>query len=164
MPAEYAHASANAPVGAGNPPDRSAARHRARVIVEGFGQLVEGQRQFAEEFGLPYERVFSDGFEAFKGREVRDVIRELLQGKGGGADELGRLLRDLADHQLALLCAVETVTRPPPEPVRFRSLATLLRTRAHPSGSSPLPRMAAAYARCREASAPHPVDKEQQSS
>ncbi len=164
MPANRGSTTANNPLRNSASSSRTAIqerRRRAQVIVDGFGQLVEGQRRFAEEFGLPYERVFSDGFEAFKGRDVRGVIRDWLQGKGGGADELDRLLRDLAEHQLALLCAAEAVSRELPDRPRPNRFATLLRQRQSSSRPSPLPLMVAAYARSREVGASDTDDKEQ---
>ena len=45
-------------------------------LVEGTASLVEGQRCFADEFGLSYGRVFSDDFESFKSKDNCKVISD----------------------------------------------------------------------------------------
>ena len=40
------------------------------ALVSGVSRLVDGQKQFADEMGLPYARIFQDGFEAFKDAPV----------------------------------------------------------------------------------------------
>lgn len=79
------------------------------ALAAELARLIEGQRQFAEEFGLPYERVFSDGFESFKDRDSSDVIAEWLAEGDSGAAELARLFDDLVSHQLALIGAIESL-------------------------------------------------------
>ena len=61
------------------------------ALARGMARLVEGQRQFAEEFGLPYSRVFSDGYESFKGRQVEAAVRDwfLDEHAGSGSAERG---------------------------------------------------------------------------
>lgn len=84
-------------------------RRLAQILVRGLAGLVAAQRCFAEEFGLAYGRVFSDGYESFKGRAPEEVVKEWL---GGGEEGLGRLQRlfdDLAQHQLALVGALDGV-------------------------------------------------------
>jgi hypothetical protein len=116
------------------------------ALVDGLTQLVEGQRCFADEFGLSYSRVFSDGFEAFKGQDVGTVVTNWLQGRDQAARGIASLLRDLADHQLALLQAVEDVTRQQGS----RRRPSLLR-RPHERHNDPVPQLVAAYARSRGA-------------
>lgn len=116
-----------------------------RALVEGLTQLVEGQRRFADEFGLNYERVFSDGFEAFKGRSVEDVLAEWLAADNDTADALTTLIQDLADHQLALVAAVETASHPQARGLRLPSPL-----KRHRGGQpDPMPPFVAAYARSR---------------
>lgn len=80
-------------------------------LVEGTASLVEGQRCFADEFGLSYGRVFSDDFESFKGKDNCKVISEWIRGGEEGAHRLKRLFDDLAQHQLALVAAFDKVAR-----------------------------------------------------
>lgn len=92
--------------------------HNTRIasmeaLVCGVARLVEGQRQFADEFGLPYGRVFDDAFESFKSRDTRDVLRHWLT-SDEGAGQLQKLLCSLACHQLAVLQAAEQVTADSP--------------------------------------------------
>lgn len=152
MPTHLSSVTAGEPVGHYNSLDS-----RIDALVEGVSQLVEGQRRFAEEFGLTYERVFHDGFEAFKGREVRDVLHEWVQGDGGDAAALERLFQDLADHQFALLTAVEQVMSG--YEARQGLLAALRRQPAGPATGAALPQLVTAYARTREAVANNQSDQ-----
>lgn len=121
-------------------------------LLDGVARLIEGQRRFAEEFGVPYSRVFMDGFEAFKGRAIGDVLRDWLDAEHG-ADKLRDLLEDLANHQLALLESAGELARSPsalPRPrLSLRNPFSLFAPRPSQEALAP---MAAAYARSREAS------------
>ena len=77
------------------------------ALARGMARLVEGQRQFAEEFGLPYGRVFSDGYESFKGRQVEAAVRDWFVDEKTGADRLNGVFHDLVVHQMALLSALD---------------------------------------------------------
>lgn len=81
----------------------------ARVLVQGLARLAEGQRCFADEFGLNYGRVFSNEYEPFKGQKPEKVIRQWLREGEAGAQRLQLLLDDLLKHQLALLGALEGI-------------------------------------------------------
>lgn len=124
------------------------------ALSAGLAELVEGQRQFAEEFGLPYERVFTTGFEPFKGRETRSVLHEWLATDGEHAVDVRALLRDLAAHQWALLAALGTLMGETRAADRNPALARLHQRfggRPRRDGEhSALPRVVAAYARARE--------------
>ncbi len=74
-----------------------------RALVEGLASLIDGQRCFADEFGLSYGRVFDTDHESFKGKDTCKVITEWLRGGEEGAAQLNRLFEDLAQHQLALV-------------------------------------------------------------
>jgi hypothetical protein len=74
-----------------------------RALVEGLASLVDGQRCFADEFGLSYGRVFDDDLESFKGKDTCKVIAEWLRGGEEGAERLKQLFDDLAQHQVALV-------------------------------------------------------------
>lgn len=97
--------------GAQGPPSkgRTDGRRLAQLLVGGLAGLVAAQRCFADEFGLAYSRVFSDGYEAFKGRDPEEVVREWLAGGEDGLRRLERLFDDLAQHQLALVGALDGV-------------------------------------------------------
>ncbi len=82
-----------------------------RVLVEGLASLVEGQRCFAEEFGLSHGRVFHDDFEFLKSKDTRDVISEWIRDGEEGATRLRNLFDDLAQHQMALVEATEEVAK-----------------------------------------------------
>lgn len=121
-------------------------------LLDGVARLIEGQRRFAEEFGVPYSRVFMHGFEAFKGRAIRDVLRDWLHAEHG-AENLRDLLRDLAGHQLALLESAGELSRSPsalPQPRLSLGNPFSLFAPRPPQGD--LAPVAAAYARSREAS------------
>lgn len=81
----------------------------ARVLVRGLARLVEGQRCFAEEFGLHHSRVFGEDYEAFKGHNPEAVLRRWLQEGEAGTRKLEGLLDDLLQHQLALVTAMEGI-------------------------------------------------------
>jgi hypothetical protein len=82
-----------------------------RVLVEGLASLVEGQRCFAEEFGLSYGRVFHDDLESFKGKDTCKVISTWLREGEEGAARLSNLFDNLAQHQMALVEAADEVAR-----------------------------------------------------
>ena len=90
---------------------RKASAEGARALVAGVARLVEGQRCFADEFGLNYSRVFSDEYESFKGQSPEKVVRQWLLEGEEGAGKLQRLLDDLLRHQLALIGGLEGVAR-----------------------------------------------------
>jgi hypothetical protein len=77
------------------------------ALADGLARLVEGQRQFAEELGLPYGRVFSDGFEGFKSQDASHVIKRWFADPELGADRLQMLFDDLISHQVAVIAAVD---------------------------------------------------------
>ncbi len=100
------------------------------MLVQGLAQLAEGQRCFADEFGLKYGRVFSNEYEPFKGQQPEKIIRQWLCEGEEGAQRLQLLLDDLLKHQLALISALEgianeTVDQLSPERVEKRSVRVL---------------------------------------
>ena len=82
-----------------------------QALVEGVASLVDGQRCFAEEFGLSYGRVFHDDLESFKGKDTCRVISKWLRTGEEGATMLRNLFDDLAKHQMALVEAADEVAR-----------------------------------------------------
>lgn len=79
------------------------------ALISGLARLIEGQRHFAAEFGLHDERVFFDGFECFKGRDIDTVLRTWLFDQMHGAERFAALFDDLYTHQLALIAAMDGV-------------------------------------------------------
>lgn len=113
------NAPTTTPRGATSPP--------AKIILQGLVRLIEGQQRFADEFGLSYVRVFHDGFDAFRGRSVEEVLREWVQDGPRGAVRLQRLMEDLGGHQLALFgaldgIATETLEQLSPATIRRKSM------------------------------------------
>jgi hypothetical protein len=82
-----------------------------RELMEGLASLVQGQRCFADEFGLSYGRVFHDDFESFKGKNIGKEISQWLREGEEGAAMLRKLFDDLAQHQVALVEAADEVAR-----------------------------------------------------
>jgi hypothetical protein len=80
-----------------------------RVLIEGLATLVDGQRVFADEFGLSYKRVFQDDLESFKDSDSRKVLSEWIRDGEDGAEKLRVLFEILAQHQTALLEAADKV-------------------------------------------------------
>lgn len=80
-----------------------------RALVEGLAALVEGQRCFADEFGLSYGRVFNEQLASFRGKDTCKVISEWLRGGEEGAGMLKNLFDDLAQHQVAMVEAFDEV-------------------------------------------------------
>ncbi|ALC17983.1 hypothetical protein DSOUD_3263 [Desulfuromonas soudanensis] len=81
------------------------------VLMQGLARLIEGQRCFAEEFGLAYGRVFCEEFEDFKGNTPDEVFRLWADGGEEGILRLTRVFDDLVYHQLALVAALDGVAR-----------------------------------------------------
>ncbi len=81
----------------------------SQVLIQGLASLIEGQRCFADEFGLTYGRVFRDEYEPFKGKNPEMVILQWLREGEEGAARLQNLLDDLLKHQLALVGALEGI-------------------------------------------------------
>jgi hypothetical protein len=79
------------------------------VLLQGLARLIEGQRCFADEFGLAYGRVFCEEFNDFKGRCPEEVLRQWRGGGEEGTLRLRRVLDDLVYHQLALVAALDGV-------------------------------------------------------
>lgn len=94
-------------------------------LVSGVAKLIEGQKQFADEMGLPYARIFHDGFEAFKDESIHDVLFAWLHSGNQGHEKIENLFVDLLGHQLALVEALAEIKGQAREPAS--SLPKLLR-------------------------------------
>ncbi len=80
-----------------------------KLLAKFISQLVESQRDFSEQLGLSYARVFTDDYEDFKGKKVIDVIRTWLNSGPKEQVKLARLLVDISKHQMALIAATDGV-------------------------------------------------------
>jgi len=116
------------------------------AMIAGLARLVDGQRQFAEEFGLPYGRVFDDAFEPFKSRDTREVLRDWVP-SDEGPEHLQQLLLNIAHHQLAVLQAAEHVVGRSVQPMDRWLCRALQRARGASGEASDL---ALAYTTARE--------------
>jgi hypothetical protein len=128
-------------------------------LVSGVSRLVDGQKQFADEMGLPYARIFQDGFEAFKDAPVEEVILSWLSAGSGGHKNIEQLFVDLLGHQMALVEALAEIrTQSPTQPTSLQNLFGLFRSdNSHHTQAShrsymevTAPAFIAAYARARE--------------
>lgn len=95
----------------------------ARVILSGIIHLVEGQRAFAEELGLPYTCVFDEPCQTFRDKDPESILRDWLQDEMDGPAKFRSLLDDLIEHNLALCAsldavALESLTRLSPPSVK----------------------------------------------
>lgn len=129
------------------------------ALVSGVSRLVDGQKQFADEMGLPYARIFQDGFEAFKDAPVEEVILSWLDSGSGGHENIEQLFVDLLGHQMALVEALAEIrTQPPTRPASLQNLFGLFQSGSnhHTQASHrsymevTAPAFIAAYARARE--------------
>ncbi len=80
-----------------------------RVIVNGLIKLVDGQKGFANEFGLPFNRVFRHSAESLRSDDTRQVIKSWLRDEQHGATHLSALLSDIIEHNLALCAALDGI-------------------------------------------------------
>lgn len=128
------------------------------ALIDGVTRLIEGQKRFADEMGLPYTRIFSDGFESFKNQDANAVILDWLHCGNEGRDKLESLFVDLMAHQLALVEAITAIESEaaPKDASLIRRLQGLLGEKT-PSQQHrrrymevTAPALVAAYARARE--------------
>lgn len=102
-------AASRRPSGGGKAPDtRVTSSH---VILTGFVRLLEGQRRFVEELGLPYDRVFDEECRVFRNKKPELILRAWLKDKVEGPKKFTRLVNDLIEHNLALCAALDGVAQ-----------------------------------------------------
>jgi hypothetical protein len=82
-----------------------------KLLAKFISQLVESQREFSEQLGLSYARVFTDDYEDFKGKNIVEVIRTWLASGPKEQVKLARLLADISKHQMALIAATDGVVK-----------------------------------------------------
>ena len=66
-----------------------------RALVHGIARLIEGQRQFADEFGLSLNRVFPNSYEALEGSTPTQLAISLFTADWESISELENLFDDL---------------------------------------------------------------------
>jgi len=81
-------------------------------VLIGLAQLIDGQRRFADEFGLKQDLVFSADLADIQKRGSSAVLRDWLTGTNPDASsQLDALFEDLAFHQSSLLSSLDTIAR-----------------------------------------------------
>ncbi len=79
------------------------------AVVKGIAKLIQGQRQFAEEFGLSSARVFPQTHHLFDGNSPEKSIKQIFRSGESGVLQLEALFNDMVEHQLALFSAIDAV-------------------------------------------------------
>jgi len=77
-----------------------------RSLVHGIARLIEGQRQFADEFGLSHSRVFPNSFEALEGQTPTQLAISLFSADWKSITDLENMFQDMIMHQVALFSAL----------------------------------------------------------
>ena len=80
-----------------------------RALVHGIARLIEGQRQFAEEFGLSQRRVFPNCYELLEGQTPTQLAISLFTADWKSISELENLFADLIQHQVSLFSALDGI-------------------------------------------------------
>lgn len=80
-----------------------------RALVHGIARLIEGQRQFADEFGLSANRVFPNSYEALEGQTPTQLAISLFTADWNSITELEKMFDDLISHQVALFSALDGI-------------------------------------------------------
>jgi hypothetical protein len=80
-----------------------------RALVHGIARLIEGQRQFADEFGLSLNRVFPNSYEALEGQTPTQLAISLFTSDWNSIAELENMFDDLISHQVALFSALDGI-------------------------------------------------------
>ena len=80
-----------------------------RALVHGIARLIEGQRQFADEFGLSLNRVFPKSYQALEGQTPTQLAISLFTADWKSITELEDMFHDLISHQVALFSALDGI-------------------------------------------------------
>lgn len=80
-----------------------------RALVHGIARLIEGQRQFAEEFGLSQRRVFPNSHDILEGQTPTQLAISLFTADWKSISELENLFADLIQHQVSLFSALDGI-------------------------------------------------------
>ncbi len=102
-----------------------------KVIFNGLVKLIEGQKSFSEEFGLPYDYVFSKSGDTLKQGSTALVLKRLLKNGDSGTEQLSQIVADVLSHYLAMHQALdgiasETLRQLDPVHVRQKSYRIFL--------------------------------------
>jgi hypothetical protein len=81
----------------------------SHVILTGIIKLLEGQRRFTEELGLPYSRIFDEECQVFRNKTPELILQDWLRDKIEGPQKFSYLINDLVEHNLALCAALDGV-------------------------------------------------------
>ena len=82
-----------------------------RSLVHGIARLIEGQRQFADEFGLSHSRVFPNSFEALEGQTPTQLAISLFSADWKSITDLENMFQDMITHQVALFSALDGIAK-----------------------------------------------------
>ncbi len=98
------------------------------VILTGLIKLIEGQRRFTEELGLPYARIFDEECQVFRNKRPELILQDWLRDKLVGPGKFSCLFNDLVEHNLALCAALdgvalESISRLSPTTVKTASFS-----------------------------------------
>lgn len=80
-----------------------------RALVHGIARLIEGQRQFADEFGLSLNRVFPNSYKSLEGQTPTQHAISLFTADWNSISELENMFNDLILHQVALFSALDGI-------------------------------------------------------
>ncbi len=80
-----------------------------KVIFNGLVKLIEAQKRFSKEFGLPHDYVFSHGGELLKQGSSELVLRRLLKNGEHGTEQLTLIVTDILEHHLTLYKALDEI-------------------------------------------------------
>ncbi len=80
-----------------------------RALVHGIARLIEGQRQFADEFGLSLNRVFPNSYKSLEGQTPTQHAISLFTADWNSITELENMFNDLILHQVALFSALDGI-------------------------------------------------------
>ena len=90
---------------------RSKTNKLGKTVVKGLAQLIQGQRQFAEEFGLSSARVFPQSHHRLDGQSPEKLLKQIFRSGEPGIEQLQELFNDMVEHQLALFSAIDAVAK-----------------------------------------------------
>jgi hypothetical protein len=80
-----------------------------RALVHGIARLIEGQRQFADEFGLSLRRVFPNSHELLEGQTPTKLAISLFTADWKSVSEVENMFADLIQHQVSLFSALDGI-------------------------------------------------------
>ncbi|MFV2059353.1 MAG: type VI secretion system-associated FHA domain protein [Gammaproteobacteria bacterium] len=82
-----------------------------KTVVQGMSLLIQGQRQFAEEFGLSNARVFPQSHYLLDGQSPDKCLKQIFRSGDLGIAQLQEIFNDMIEHQLALFSAIDAVAK-----------------------------------------------------